>query len=89
MGFLLLFVTGWMGENSFAPMPMALYGFILLMSALAYFILQKRIIAAQGKNSLLSKALGNNIKAEISPVLYISAIASTYVSQWIAAGIYN
>ncbi|WP_317127947.1 TMEM175 family protein [Gillisia mitskevichiae] len=66
---LIPFVTGWMGENSFAPMPMAFYGFILLMSALAYFILQKRIIAAHGKDSLLSNALGNNLKGKISPVL--------------------
>ena len=85
---LIPFVTGWMGENSFAPMPMALYGFILLMAALAYFILQKRIIAAHGTNSLLSNALGTDIKGKISPVLYVVAIASTYVSEWIAAGIY-
>jgi len=77
-----------MGENNFAPMPMALYGFILLMAALAYFILQKRIIAAHGTDSLLSNALGADFKGKISPVLYVVAIASTYVSQWIAAGIY-
>jgi len=85
---LIPFVTGWMGENSFAPIPMALYGFILLMAALAYFILQKQIIAAQGKDSLLFHALGKDLKGKISPVLYIVAIASTYVSEWIAAGIY-
>ncbi len=85
---LIPFVTGWMGENSFAPLPMALYGFILLMTALAYFILQKRIIAVHGKESLLSTALGGDLKGKISPVLYVVAIASTYISEWIAASIY-
>lgn len=82
------FVTGWIGENNFAPIPMAFYGIILLMAAIAYFILQRRILAVHGKDSLLANALGKDTKGKISPVLYVIAIASTYVSEWIAAGIY-
>ena len=85
---LIPFVTGWMGENNFAPTPMALYGIILLMAAIAYYILQRRILAVHGTDSLLSIALGDDLKGKISPVLYVIAILSTYFSQWIAAGIY-
>lgn len=85
---LIPFVTGWMGENNFAPTPMALYGIILLMAAIAYYILQKRILAVHGPDSLLSIAIGNDLKGKFSPVLYVIAILSTYYSQWIAAGIY-
>ena len=85
---LIPFVTGWMGENNFAPTPMALYGIILLMAAIAYYILQRRILAVHGPDSLLSIALGDDLKGKISPVLYVIAILSTYFSQWIAAGIY-
>ena len=82
------FVTGWMGENHFSSKPMALYGFVLLMSGVAYFILQGIIIKSQGKNSILSKAIGNDLKGKVSPVLYIIAIASSWISQWIAGTIY-
>ena len=82
------FVTGWMGENHFSSNPMALYGFILLMSGIAYFILQGRIIKNQGKDSILSKAIGNDFKGKLSPVLYIIAIASSWISQWISGGLY-
>ena len=82
------FVTGWIGENHFAPIPMALYGFVLLMAAIAYFILQSSIIRAQGKNSLLAKAIGNDIKGKMSPILYLLAIASNFISPWISGSIY-
>lgn len=82
------FVTGWMGENHFAPLPMALYGFILLMAAIAYWILQRQILQHHGPDSLLAKAVGKDIKGKLSPILYIAAIASTYISEWIAAGLY-
>lgn len=82
------FVTGWMGENHFSSNPMALYGFILLMSGIAYFILQGRIIKNQGQDSILSKAIGNDFKGKLSPVLYIIAIASSWISQWISGGLY-
>lgn len=85
---LIPFTTGWMGENNFAPMPMAAYGFILLMSAIAYFILQNRIIKNGGKHSILAKAIGKDLKGKASPVLYATAIASCWLSSWIAGGIY-
>ena len=82
------FVTGWMGENHFDPMPMALYGMVLLMAAIAYFVLQTQILKHHGPDSLLAKALGKDLKGKISPILYIIAIASTYFRQWIAAALY-
>ncbi len=82
------FVTGWMGENHFSSMPMALYGLILLMAAAAYYILQSRIIKNQGPDSVLSKAVGKDFKGKISPVLYILAIGSCWINQWIAGSIY-
>lgn len=82
------FVTGWIGENHFASVPMAFYGFVLLMAAIAYFILQSSIIRAQGKNSLLAKAVGSDIKGKMSPILYVLAIASNFVSPWISGSIY-
>jgi uncharacterized membrane protein len=82
------FVTGWMGENHFSSMPMALYGLILLMAAVAYYILQNRIIKTQGPDSVLSKAVGKDFKGKISPVLYILAIGSCWINQWIAGSIY-
>ncbi len=85
---LIPFVTGWMGENHFSSKPMALYGFILLMSGMAYVIPQSRIIKNQGKDSVLFKAIGNDFKGKISPVLYIIAIASSWISQWISGGLY-
>lgn len=82
------FVTGWMGENHFAPIPTALYGMILLMAAIAYYILQSRIIKNHGRDSLLAQAIGKDLKGKISPVLYIIAIASTWISTWIAGSLY-
>lgn len=82
------FVTDWMGENHFAPVPVALYGVVLLMAAIAYYILQGQILHIHGKDSLLSRALGKDIKGKMSPVLYLTAILSTYVNQWIAGVIY-
>ncbi|MCB9286587.1 MAG: DUF1211 domain-containing protein [Lewinellaceae bacterium] len=82
------FVTGWMGENHFAATPLALYGVILLMAAIAYYILQYRILKAHGPDSLLAKAIGKDMKGKISPVLYIIAIISAPFSQWVAGGLY-
>lgn len=82
------FTTGWIGENNFAPIPMAAYGIVLLMAAIAYFILQTTIIRAQGENSLLARAIGNDIKGKMSPILYSLAIASNFVSQWISGALY-
>ena len=82
------FVTGWMGENHFAPFPVAAYGIVLLMAAIAYFILQTSIIRRDGKDSLLARAIGRDIKGKISPILYVIAILSTFFNAWIAGAIY-
>jgi len=82
------FTTGWMGENHFAAAPTALYGAVLLMAAIAYFILQQTIVASQGRESLLKRAIGGDWKGKLSPVLYVVAILSAYWSQWISQGIY-
>ena len=82
------FVTGWMGENNFAPMTLALYGCILLLAAIAYFILQNRIIHVHGKDSLLAKAIGTDLKGYLSPVFYILGIISTFFIPWLAGAFY-
>jgi uncharacterized membrane protein len=82
------FTTGWMGENDFAPLPTAVYGVDLLLAAIAYYILQTAIIAKQGPDSRLAQALGRDLKGKASPVLYITAIPLSFVSRWIALGIY-
>ena len=83
------FATAWMGETHFAAVPAAVYGVILLMAALAYYILQQCIIASQGGNSILRQAVGRDWKGKLSPVLYAVAIVSTAVSPWIAMAIYT
>ena len=82
------FATGWMGENHFTPMPTAVYGAVLLMAALAYFILQHAIIAQQGAQSLLATALGSDWKGKLSPVLYLAAIPLAFVGPWISAALF-
>src|SRR5438128_11169439 len=71
---LLPFATGWMGENHFAPMPSAAYGVVLLMAAIAYFILQRAIIRNDGRDSILAAALGSDWKGKLSPAVYLAAI---------------
>src|SRR4029450_10529148 len=85
---LIPFTTGWMGENHFAPLPSALYGVVLLMAAIAYFILQQTIIASQGSNSLLKKAIGSDWKGKLSPISYAVAIPMAFWSPWVAQAIY-
>jgi uncharacterized membrane protein len=82
------FVTGWMGENHLAPAPSALYGAVLFMAAVAYWVLQQVIIAAHGPHSLLKHAVGSDWKGKLSPPLYLLAIVATAWSQWIAQAIY-
>jgi uncharacterized membrane protein len=82
------FVTGWMGENHFALFPSAVYGLVLLMAAIAFYILQWVILRLQGKDSLLAKAIGNDIKGKISPILYLVAIFSVLINPLIAQSIY-
>ncbi len=85
---LIPFVTGWIGENNFAPFPMLFYGFVLLMCGIAYMVLQNQIIKTQGENSILSKAIGKDFKGKVSPILYLMAIFSTYFHEAISAIIY-
>jgi uncharacterized membrane protein len=85
---LLPFATGWMGENHFAAVPSALYGVDLLMAAIAYWLLQQAIMAAEGDASLLRKAVGRDWKGNLSPVLYLSAIGLTAWSAWLAQAVY-
>ena len=82
------FVTGWMGENHFAPMPTALYGFVLLMAGIAYFLLERAILAREGQDSVLRAAVGRDLKGKISPLLYLIAIPAAFVHQAIAGAIY-
>ncbi len=82
------FTTAWMGENHLAPIPTAIYGFVLLMAAIAYYILQTTIIAKQGRESFLGKAIGDDWKGKLSPVLYLAAIPLAFVSSWIAGALY-
>jgi uncharacterized membrane protein len=82
------FATGWMGENHFAPAPTALYGVVLLMAAIAYWILQRALMREHGNDSLLAKAVGADLKGKLSPFLYLIAIISTFFQQWIAQALY-
>ncbi len=82
------FATGWMGENHFAAIPSALYGVVLLAAAIAYWLLQQTIIAAQGKDSILRHAVGSDWKGKLSPLLYLVAILLTFVAAWVAQLIY-
>ena len=78
------FATAWMGENHFAKLPTAVYGVALLMPAIAYLLLQKAILRREGQDSTLAKALGRDIKGKISPALYVTAIALSFVDPIIA-----
>jgi len=82
------FTAGWMGENHFAAVPTALYGVVLLMAAIAYYLLEQAIIRAQGPNSILRKAVGRDWKGKLSPVLYVLAILATLRWPWIAHAIF-
>ena len=85
---LLPFVTGWMGENGFAQLPSALYGVVLLMAGIAYWVLQSTIIAHEGAGSLLAKAVGKDVKGKASPVIYACAIPLSFWNEWAAQALY-
>jgi uncharacterized membrane protein len=80
--------TAWIGENHAAAAPAALYGLVLLMAAIAYSMLQQRIIAAQGADSLLKKAVGADWKGKVSPVIYLIGTAAAFRSPLLAQGLY-
>ncbi len=85
---LLPFATGWMGENHFEPVPSALYGLILLASAISYWLLQREIIKVQGEGSALKRVVGSDWKGKLSPVLYIVGIVATFFSEPLALCMY-
>ena len=80
--------TGWMGEHNFAKASMALYGFVLLLCSIAYFILQRIIILNEGKNSIIAKAIGKDVKGNMSSVLYIVGIVFSFYNEWISGVAY-
>jgi uncharacterized membrane protein len=82
------FATGWMGENHFEAVPSALYGFVFLMAAIAYYILQTLIIASQGRESLLKQAIGGDWKGKLSPVLYLVAILVAFRAPSVSQSLY-
>jgi uncharacterized membrane protein len=82
------FATAWMGENHFAATPSAVYGVVLLTAAIAYWVLQQQIVAADGPDSLLKRAIGSDWKGKLSPLLYVLAIVASFWVQWVAQGIY-
>ncbi len=82
------FTTGWMGENGLAPIPSAVYGFVLLMAAIAYEILQHAIINKEGRDSLVGQAVGRDWKGKLSPVIYFVAIPLALVNPWISGALY-
>jgi len=82
------FVTAWMGENHFAPVPVALYGGVLLMAAVAYWLLVRALLARHGPDSLLARAIGGDFKGNISLVAYVIAIPVALLSPWLACALY-
>ena len=82
------FVTGWMGENHFAPAPTAAYGVILLLAAIAYLLLQHAILRQEGPDSTLAVAVGRDRKGKISPLLYAIAIPVAFLHPWMAGALY-
>jgi uncharacterized membrane protein len=82
------FMTGWMGETSFAPHPSALYGIVLMMAGIAYWILERTIIAAEGASSVLAKAVGQDRKGIVSVVIYATAIPLAFLEHWISQSLY-
>lgn len=85
---LIPFVTGWMGENRFATIPVALYGFILWMNAVAFTLLVRALVAYHGRDSLLATALGNDQKGKLSLYAYTAAIPLAFFAPWIAISLY-
>ncbi len=82
------FVTGWAGENHFEAAPTAVYGAVLFMAALSYYILQTTIVRQEGRDSKLAASLGGDLKGKLSPVLYAAAIGLTFVQPWVSVGVY-
>ena len=82
------FATAWIGEAHVAPLPTAIYGFVLMMAGTAYYILKTSLIAAQGPHSPLAEALGSDVKGKLSVVIYLVAIPLAFVNTWLSVAIY-
>jgi len=85
---LIPFVTGWVGENQFTALPLALYGLVLLMCGLAYYLLARALVASHGKDSALAKAIGSDVKGIISVICYATAIPAAFWNPWASFAIY-
>ncbi|MFN6469823.1 MAG: TMEM175 family protein [Nostoc sp. SerVER01] len=85
---LIPFVTGWMGENQFASIPAALYGTVLMLNAIAYFILTRTLISHHGNDSTLAIAVGKDFKGKVSVVIYAAAIPLAFLNSWLACALY-
>jgi uncharacterized membrane protein len=82
------FATAWMGENAFAPVPVAAYGVVLFLAGAAYWALQRAIIRSQGPGSVAAAAVGGDVKGMLSPLIYAIAIPSAFVRPWVAGALY-
>jgi uncharacterized membrane protein len=82
------FATGWMGENHFATVPTAFYGVVLLCAAIAYYVLQSVILAEQGPDSALRRAIGRDVKGKVSPAVYAAGIGLAFVNRWLGLALY-
>ena len=82
------FVTGWVNENHFAAVPVALYGFVLLMAGVAYYLLERILISHHSKDSALARAVGKDFKGLMSVFLYVVAIALAFVNPWLSCAVY-
>lgn len=85
---LIPFVSGWMGENHFATVPVAAYGFVLFMCAVAYAVLVRSLISHHQGNKMLADAIGSDRKGNLSLVLYVSGIALSFVHPWLGFAVY-
>ncbi|WP_062791547.1 TMEM175 family protein [Aquitalea pelogenes] len=86
---LLPFVTGWMGENHMESLPVALYGVVLLMSALAWYVMQRTLLCVPGNREVLLHALGRDRKGRLSPLFYLLGIGLSFYSSWLGAAVYG
>ncbi len=82
------FATGWMGENGFAPLPVAFYGVVLFLAGVAYNLLVRALIALHGRDSALATAIGSDLKGKASIILLLAAIPLAFVSAWLSWGLY-
>jgi uncharacterized membrane protein len=83
------FVTGWMGENHFAALPVAVYGGVLALAAVAYYILVRTLLSGHGPDSTLAQAIGSDFKGKISLVIYLCGIPVSAFLPWLAVGLYS